>query len=51
LDERVFKLLSMTATRRESPDEIVLNRAVGDLWLGRCRDDDFTTTREQHHCY
>jgi CubicO group peptidase (beta-lactamase class C family) len=34
LDERVFKPLGMTKTRRDVPDEIVPNRAVGYLWYG-----------------
>ena len=34
LQERVFKPLGMKATRRDSPDEVVPNRAAGYLWAG-----------------
>jgi CubicO group peptidase (beta-lactamase class C family) len=34
LQERVFKPLGMAETRRDSPDEIIPNRAVGYLWYG-----------------
>jgi CubicO group peptidase (beta-lactamase class C family) len=34
LEERVFKPLGMKATRLDSSDEIVPNRAVGYLWSG-----------------
>ncbi|HUD48005.1 MAG TPA: serine hydrolase domain-containing protein [Candidatus Baltobacteraceae bacterium] len=34
LDERVFKPLAMAATQHDEPDSIVLNRAIGYLWLG-----------------
>ena len=34
LDERVFKPLGMVDTRRDTPDEIVPNRASGYLWYG-----------------
>ena len=34
LQERVFKPLGMKATRRDSPDEVVPNRAAGYLWVG-----------------
>lgn len=34
LQERVFKPLGMTQSRRDSPDEVVPNHAVGYLWYG-----------------
>jgi CubicO group peptidase (beta-lactamase class C family) len=34
LQERVFKPLGMADTRRDTPDEVVPNRAVGYLWYG-----------------
>jgi CubicO group peptidase (beta-lactamase class C family) len=34
LDARVFEPLGMTATRHDSRDEIISNRAVGYLWAG-----------------
>lgn len=35
LERRVFSVLDMASTRRDSPDEVVSDRAVGYLWLGR----------------
>jgi CubicO group peptidase (beta-lactamase class C family) len=34
LEERVFKPLGMSATRCDTPDEVVPGRAVGYLWAG-----------------
>ena len=34
LEERVFKPLGMADTRRDGPDEIIPDRAVGYLWYG-----------------
>jgi CubicO group peptidase (beta-lactamase class C family) len=34
LEEHVFKPLGMVDTRRDTPDEIIPNRAVGYLWNG-----------------
>jgi D-alanyl-D-alanine carboxypeptidase len=34
LAERIFKPLGMSATRHDSPDEIIPDRAVGYLWQG-----------------
>src|SRR5579871_825845 len=34
LQERVFRPYGMTHTRRDTPDEVVPNRAVGYLWFG-----------------
>lgn len=34
LAERVFKPLGMRQTRRDSPDDIILNRAAGYVWWG-----------------
>jgi CubicO group peptidase (beta-lactamase class C family) len=43
LDERVFKPLGMKNTRRDVPDDVVPNRAIGYLWTGPggLRDADF----------
>jgi CubicO group peptidase (beta-lactamase class C family) len=34
LQERVFQPLGMASTRRDTPDEVVPNRATGYLWYG-----------------
>jgi len=53
LDEHVFKPLGMTNTRRDVPDEVVPNRAIGYLWTGTggLHDGDFLkyTSRGQRN--
>jgi len=51
LDEHVFKPLGMTNTRRDVPDEVVPNRAIGYLWTGTggLHDGDFLKYMMTHH--
>jgi D-alanyl-D-alanine carboxypeptidase len=41
LQERIFQPLGMMNTRRDTPDEMVPNRAVGYLWFGTFRNVEF----------
>jgi CubicO group peptidase (beta-lactamase class C family) len=51
LQERVFRPLGMGATRRDSPDEVVPNRAAGYLWAGPggLRNAEFLKYLEMNH--
>jgi CubicO group peptidase (beta-lactamase class C family) len=50
LQERVFKPLGMKATRRDSHDEVVPNRATGYLWAGGgLRNAEFLKYLMMHH--
>ena len=50
LHERVFKPLGMQATRHDSPDEIIPDRAVGYLWQGGAlRNGEFLKYMTTNH--